>query len=114
MFEDSLVESQVATLSPTRRWTMAGSIAVQLAAAAVLIALPLMHPERLRFHASTPLVFTPPPPPPPVSRTRTEPYTCEEPSPMNLPTIAQVINPLPIAGPGPTAEEPLRIDNIIS
>jgi periplasmic protein TonB len=80
MFEDSLVESRVAHLSPTRRWTMAGSTAVQAALAALLITLPLMHPERLTFHASTPLVFTPPPPRPPVPETHAEPAASEGPS----------------------------------
>ena len=113
MFEDSLVESQVTHLSPTIRWTMAGSTAVQAAVAAVLIALPLLHPERLTVHSSTPLVFTPPPPRPPVPITRTEPAASEEASPTDLPRIAQPINTILIARPGPTTEEPPLIGSII-
>jgi len=66
MFEDSLVESRVASLSNTKRWTMAGSSALQIAIAATLIVIPLMHPEQLAFRVKTPLVFTPPPPRPPL------------------------------------------------
>ena len=66
MFEESLVESQVMHVSAARRWTMAGSTALQAALAALLIAIPLVHPERLTFHPNTPLVFTPPPPRPPL------------------------------------------------
>jgi len=66
MFEDSLVESQVAAVSAVKRWTMLGSTALQAAIAATLITLPLLHPERLAFHVETPLVFTPPPPRPPI------------------------------------------------
>jgi protein TonB len=66
MFEDSLVESQVARVSAVKRWTMAGSTVLQMAIAATLIVIPLMHPERLTFHVDTPLVFTPLPPKLPV------------------------------------------------
>lgn len=62
MFEESLVVSQVMPISAARRWTVAGSTALQIVIATVLIVIPLLHPERLAFHASTPLVFTPPPP----------------------------------------------------
>ena len=66
MFEDSLVESQAVRASAARRWTMAGSTALQMAIAATLIVIPLMHPERLAFRVETPLVFTPPQPRPPL------------------------------------------------
>jgi protein TonB len=69
MFEDSLVESQAAGVSTAKRWTMVGSTAFQAAIAATLIILPLLQPERLRFHVETPLVFTPPPPRPPLQVT---------------------------------------------
>ncbi|WP_334269808.1 energy transducer TonB [Edaphobacter sp. HDX4] len=68
MFEEGMVESLLAPVSTTRRWTMAGSIVVQALIALALAALPLLHPEKLIFHAATPLVFTPPPPRPPVQR----------------------------------------------
>ena len=66
MFEDSLVDSRVTSLSATKRWTMAGSTALQIAIAATLVVIPLLHPERLAFHVETPLVFTPPPLRPPL------------------------------------------------
>jgi protein TonB len=66
MFEDSLVESQVVRVSASKRWTMAGSTVLQMAIAATLIVIPLMHPERLTFRVETPLVFTPLPPRPPL------------------------------------------------
>jgi len=63
MFEENMIESQIAQLSATKQWTMAGSIALQTALAAVLVVLPLIHPEGLAFHRETALVFTPPLPP---------------------------------------------------
>lgn len=66
MFEDSFVESQISHVSNTKRWTMLGSTALQLAIIAMLITMPLLHPERLTAHLAAPLVFTPPPPKPPV------------------------------------------------
>lgn len=66
MFEESMVESRIAHVPATKRWTMAGSVALQTTLAAVLISLPLLHPEKLTFHLETPLVFTPPPPRPPL------------------------------------------------
>ncbi|WP_035359279.1 energy transducer TonB [Edaphobacter aggregans] len=113
MFEDSLVESRVAHLSPTTRWTMAGSTALQLAAAAALIVLPLLHPERLTFHASTPLVFTPPPPRPPIPQTRPEPAASQGPSIADLPSAARPITTILITHPGPAVEEPPVIGTII-
>ena len=59
MFEGSLIESQVTSLSATKRWTMAGSSALQIAIAATLVAVPLLHPERLTFHVETPRLYDP-------------------------------------------------------
>jgi protein TonB len=111
MFEDSLVESRVAHLSSTRRWTMAGSTAAQAAIAAVLIALPLMHPEQITFHASTPLVFTPPPPRPPVPETRVQPAESQGLSVAGPLTTA---HPIALTHPGPTTDEPPSIGPITS
>jgi protein TonB len=66
MFEESMIESQIAHASATKQWTMAGSIAFQTVLATALITLPLIHPEGLIFHKDTPLVFTPPLPSHPV------------------------------------------------
>ncbi|HEY2038659.1 MAG TPA: energy transducer TonB [Edaphobacter sp.] len=73
MFEESLVASQVRSVSTTKRWTMLGSTALQVAIAATLIVIPLLHPERLTLHLQTPLVFTPPPPRPPLPVAQPEP-----------------------------------------
>ena len=54
MFEDSLVVSQVCHTSSLGRWTAVASVSLQFAFAALVIALPLLHPERLEFVAATP------------------------------------------------------------
>ena len=59
MFEDSLVESRIAVLSAEKRWTAVASAAVQVSLAAVVIALPLLHPEALPFHMDAPKVLMP-------------------------------------------------------
>ena len=72
MFEESLVVSQATSVSSTKRWTMAGSTAIQVAIAATLSIIPMLHPERLTLHLQTPLVFTPPPTRPPLPATQPE------------------------------------------
>jgi periplasmic protein TonB len=66
MFERSLIASEVQAVSATKRWTMVGSTALQVAVAATLIVIPMFHPERLVAHIEAPIVFTPPPPRPPL------------------------------------------------
>lgn len=66
MFEDSLVVSQVQSISSTKRWTTVASIGLQFAAAAFVIALPLLHPEKLALRMNTPSMLMPLPPKPPV------------------------------------------------
>ena len=69
MFEESLVESRVGRASSSKRWTTAASIALQLAVAGFVIALPLLHPEALPFSIETPnilLPLLPKPPAPPL------------------------------------------------
>ena len=66
MFEDSFIESKLSPVPARRPWTMAGSAVVQLAMAAALVTLPLLHPERLSLHMATPVLVTPPLPKPPV------------------------------------------------
>jgi periplasmic protein TonB len=72
MFEDSLVESRVDTISASKRWTTLASISLQFAVAAVVIALPLLHPEALPFHADAPKMLLPLTPRPPVPVVRVE------------------------------------------
>lgn len=64
MFEDSLVVSQVRRTSSPERWTALASMSIQFALAALVIALPLMHPERLALRMDTPHILIPPPRPP--------------------------------------------------
>ena len=60
MFEQSLVISQGNRVSAESRWTWAGSMALQGCAAALLVAFPLLHPERLVLPATAPRVLLPP------------------------------------------------------
>ena len=66
MFEDSLVESRVAHLTPARRWTAIVSITLQCSVAVLLATIPLLHPERLTLRIDAPPVFMPMVPKPPV------------------------------------------------
>jgi protein TonB len=105
MFEESLVVSQVVPISATRRWTVAGSTALQAAVAAVLIVIPLLHPERLTFHTSTPLVFAPPPPKPPLPPTQPE-HTAQGATSL-APSIATGTHMLILTrGPRPAIDQP--------
>jgi periplasmic protein TonB len=72
MFEDSLVESCIGRVSPSKRWTTLLSISLQFAVAAVVVALPLLHPEALPFHVESPKVLLPLPLKPPVPVVRVE------------------------------------------
>ena len=59
MFEQSLLISQGTHVSAAARWTWAGSITLQCCAAALLIAGPLLHPERMVWSPKAPQVFVP-------------------------------------------------------
>ena len=72
MFEDSLFASRVGVVSATKRWTVAASVAVQMALAGVVITLPLLHPEALPMHVDAPKVLMPVTPKPPVPVVVTE------------------------------------------
>jgi len=91
MFEENLVASQVTSVSTTKRWTMVGSTALQVAIAATLIVIPMLHPERLTLHLQTPLVFTPPPPQPTMPATQPEPANSGAAIPSVLVTIRSQI-----------------------
>jgi protein TonB len=105
MFEDSLVVSRIVPASAARRWTIAGSTALQAAVAAVLIVVPLLHPELLSFHVSTPLVFTPPPPKPPLPQAQPE-RVAQGSTSVTLPIAAQHPTLTPTSDARPAAEEP--------
>ncbi len=66
MFENSLVVSQVNRTSSTQRWTAFASMGLQFAIASLIIALPLLHPERLAFQMNAPRLLMPLPAKPPV------------------------------------------------
>jgi protein TonB len=72
MFENSLVESRVHQFSSSERWTTLVSISLQFAVAAIVIALPSLHPEALPFHSDAPKMLLPAPPKPPVPVVHTE------------------------------------------
>jgi periplasmic protein TonB len=72
MFEDSLVESRIGEVSASKRWPALVSISLQFAVAALVIALPLLHPEALPFHADTPKLLLPLTPKPTVPMVRVE------------------------------------------
>ena len=99
MFEDSLVESRAIRPSIAKRWTMAGSTALQVAIAATLVTIPLHHPERLTLHVETPLVFTPPPPRPPLPVQQPESSTATVAS-MDVPAAPRPISIVPRAPRG--------------
>lgn len=93
MFEESLVESQMTSISATKRWTMIGSTTLQVAIAATLIAIPLFHPERLVSHLETPIVFTPPPPRPPLPVVRAEAASSQASAMPSLPVTVRFLAP---------------------
>jgi protein TonB len=64
MFEDSLVES-AALLRTHNRWPAIVSITAQLCAAALILALPMLHPELLPMPHLLPATLAPPRPPVP-------------------------------------------------
>jgi protein TonB len=66
MFEDSLFASRVDQVSSRKRWTVAASVGLQVAVAAVVMVLPLLHPEALPFRYEAPRVLVPRMPKPPV------------------------------------------------
>src|SRR5258705_4499560 len=109
MFEDSLVESRVGQVSSSKRWTMVGSIALQLGFLSVVMVLPLLHPEGLPFRVDTPRVLVPlmPKPPVPVVVERESPassssvaianLTSSETATSRLPSLHPVVGDPPLA-----------------
>jgi protein TonB len=106
MFEDSLVESRVGQVSSSKRWTTLASISLQIAIVAVVIALPLLHPEALPFRLEAPKVLMPliPKPPVPVVQRQSEASA----STANLPTesVTRPLIPTPSHGGVATNEPP--------
>lgn len=67
MFENSLVVSQVNRTSSTQRWTAFASMGLQFAIASLVMALPLLHPEKLAFRMESPHILVPLSPKPPMT-----------------------------------------------
>jgi protein TonB len=95
MFEDSLVVSQIRRTSSPQRWTTLASISLQFSLAALVIALPLLHPERLVFRPDTPRIFVPPPPksPVPVQHVQSSPASSDMPARAAQPLLPPRILP---------------------
>lgn len=89
MFEETLVESRGLVGSGTQRWTALGSLTVQCAVAALLIAIPVLRPEVLRMPGvATPVA---------VSFLRKPPMV-----PVEMPATTGSSAPLSIPAAGPT------------
>lgn len=93
MFEDSLVISQVRRTASPERWTALASVGFQFALAALVIALPLLHPERLTFVAETAHILVPPPPRTPIPIQ--QPQAASAASGLRTPTTARSMPMLP-------------------
>lgn len=59
MFEDSLVESRISSIPTEKRWTVVGSVGVQCLLAAIVIAVPLLHPAAMPIEVTPPRVIAP-------------------------------------------------------
>jgi periplasmic protein TonB len=64
MFEESLVESQSRVVTGTERLSALSSVTLQCAVVALLLAVPLLHPESLPAFNDAPKLVLPPPRPP--------------------------------------------------
>ena len=100
MFEDSLVISQVQSISSTKRWTTVASIGLQFALAAFVIALPLMHPEKLALRMNAPSILMPLPPKPPVPVAHVD--SSAPSSEAAMPTVVQIPTKRPLIRPLPS------------
>jgi protein TonB len=107
MFQESLVES-TPLLRSRNRWPALISFTAQAILAAVLIAIPILHPEVLPTgpiklsHLNPPLLTHPAPPPPPTQPVRV-PLATSSPAPA-APSQAPVLShPAPFSGAAPVA-----------
>jgi protein TonB len=88
MFEGSLVESRGLIVSPAKRWTTIGSAMVQCAIAALLVAIPLTHPQFPALHPDAPRLIVPPSKPPVV---RVQPAVASSSTAVNVPSMAATV-----------------------
>ncbi len=116
MFEDSLVESRVAHLAPAKRWTAIASIALQSSVAALLVTLPLLHPERLALRIDAPPILVPFLPKPPVKIEPKQISNATSNATPDAPATAQTAShPLlfptdPTPGDAPPSTSPINFD----
>lgn len=104
MFEDSLVISQVQSTSHTERWTTLASTGLQFSIVALMIALPLLHPQKLTFIAKTPTLLMPLPPKPPIPVEPMQPSSAS--SGMTTSAATQPLTMLPRFLPQPVGDAP--------
>jgi protein TonB len=109
MFEDSLVESRVLPISSSKRWTTLVSISLQFSVAAMVIALPLLHPKAMQLHDDSPKVLLPllPKPPAPPMHVQRAANSSSVASP-DLPRTVMIPSLLP-ARRGRPSDEPALI-----
>ncbi len=116
MFEDSLIESRVAHLAPAKRWTAIASIALQSSVAALLVTLPLLHPERLALRIDAPPILVPFLPKPPVKIEPKQISNATSNATPDAPATAQTAShPLlfptdPTPGDAPPSTSPINFD----
>lgn len=111
MFEGALVESRGQLGSPAVRWTAAGSVVVQGAFAALLVALPILRPESLQMLAKAPALISPAVPKPPVAVRVKVPEVQTAASAVSVPAVVERVESGPRAFrpivPGPlSADDP--------
>ncbi len=89
MFEDSLVISQIQHTTSTARWTALASTSFQYGIAALILSLPLLHPERLAFRMDVPRVLIPIPVKSPLPTKRVQAFSgsSSTPTPPTAPAL---------------------------
>ncbi len=102
MFEGSLVASRGLQASGTGRWSALSSITLQCALAAVLLAIPILHPEAVPLIAAPPRLIAPPPPRPPlppihvqIAPSTSTAFSAPAPTAAPAPAGSRILFPLP-------------------
>jgi protein TonB len=117
MFEGSLVESRGLVVSGTQRWTALGSLTLQCAVAALLIAFPMVRPGSLPMTSNVPRLTMPMPVKPAVVPVRVDTQASSS-TAMSAPTAPQTeatqrfVFPHPgtaTEGPAPAFDPNLRM-----
>ncbi len=107
MFENALVESAGRLKTQSKFWTI-GTFALNAGVLAVMILLPLLHPEALPKTAFASILVAPAPPPPPASLPQVATSTAEAQQPRAAALTAPPIIPTGIRDDsGPPSTRPL-------